>query len=421
MKVIFNISVILIATIILFSSVYIGYFSDVEEKEISDNQNNTNNETGDESNNHNNGNDNEDNDNEDNNGDLDFTHRVFIEEGTSTTCTFCPEVAEILEELFDPDDPDFYHVSLVDDESDKANSRLNENYNVLGFPVVFIDGGYRIIMGAKEKSLFVNQISEAKNRDVPKLHLNLNSTWKQDKTELTCTVTIINKESSTYNGRLRVYISEIVSRWIDYNGDAYHYAFIDYAINEDIEIKADEKKVISEVWDADSVGFSDVLPENLYVVAVIFNSTSTKKYADPPFNTKEFDSYYADAAHGTRVQEGGLPPTIGIVKPKKNIRYLKGNEFGKTYILKKPIIFGPITIISNPQSEAEIERVDFVFKGPFGETTESITSAPYEFTWDTFAVGRYTITVTLYDSEGKSASDDREVFALIIPEDMIPS
>jgi hypothetical protein len=103
------------------------------------------------------------------------------------------------------------------------------------------------------------------------------------------------------------------------------------------------------------------------------------------------------------------------------MRYLQGDEFGKAYLLKKPIIFGPITIISNPHSEAEIDRVDFVFKGPFGELTESVTSEPYEYKWETFALGRYSITVTLFDSEGKTASDSRDVIAIIIPEELIPT
>ncbi len=40
--------------------------------------------------------------------------------------------------------------------------------------------------------------------------------------------------NNLYDGQLRVYIAEPQSRWDNYNDDPYHYAFLDFAINEDI-------------------------------------------------------------------------------------------------------------------------------------------------------------------------------------------
>ena len=415
MKFVLKIAVIIVVFILLISSIYVVFYTDFEETESTDDMDDhTDNETDDGA--------------EDENGDVetddedgdDFVgeHTVFVEEGTGTWCEPCVDVAEFLHELYDPDDPDFYYVSMVDDKSTKAHNRLHDEYNILGFPTVFIDGGYRVTMGKKEKSEYRKQISEAKSRDVPKLLLNVNSTWNQNKTELTTTVTIENKETDIYKGRLKVYVTEINSRWSDWNGDPYHFAFLGYAIDKDVEIEANDKKTFPEKWDASSSGFSDVFPENLMVFAVVFNSEKNQGYSKPP-DKNPFDAYYADAADATRVREGGLPPTIGIAQPRKGRHYLPGKEPSKS-LLGKTIIIGPITIKTNIQAEAGVEKVEFTLKKELlGEITKTVTSEPYEWTWDTLSLGRYTITVKLYDTEGKIATDSIDVIAFILGEKFI--
>ena len=39
-----------------------------------------------------------------------------------------------------------------------------------------------------------------------------------------------------YNGHLRVYVVEPESRWDNYDGDPYHFGFLDYAINQELSI-----------------------------------------------------------------------------------------------------------------------------------------------------------------------------------------
>jgi len=402
-------------SILLISSIYVVFYTDSEEMESGDTDDHVDNETEDDAEDGNeNGNEEEGNDEEENGNDFVAEHTVFIEEATATTCKPCVYVADILHDLYDPDDPDFYYVSMVNDENTKAHSRLNDDYNVWGFPTVFIDGGYRVSMGgAKEKSEYQKQISEAKSRDVPKLLLNVNSTWNQNKAELTTNVTIENKETDTYKGRLKVYVNEIKSRWNDWNADPYNYAFMDYAIDEDVEIEANGKETFSEKWDANSSGFSDILPENLWVIAVVFSSESEQTYADPPYDKHQFDAYYADAADATRVLEGSLPSTIGIIQPKGGMHYLPGKE-PKKGLFGRTIIVGPITVKVNIQTEVGVEKVEFTIKKRLlGEATETVTSEPYEWTWDKLALGRYTIAVKLYDTEGKTATDSIDVIALI--------
>jgi len=58
--------------------------------------------------------------------------------------------------------------------------------------------------------------------------------------------------------------------------------------------------------------------------------------------------------------------------------------------------------------------VEFFVKGLFGEDNGVVTKEPYQWTWDSFAFGRYTITAKVYDNEGRTASNSIDVFAIII-------
>jgi len=46
---------------------------------------------------------------------IDLEHKVFLEEATATWCSNCPDIAEILHNLYDPVNPRFYYISMVED------------------------------------------------------------------------------------------------------------------------------------------------------------------------------------------------------------------------------------------------------------------------------------------------------------------
>ncbi|UCD14048.1 MAG: hypothetical protein JSW60_01130 [Thermoplasmatales archaeon] len=356
---------------------------------------------------------------DDDNGDG-YTRKVFVEESTSTTCKNCPIVADVLHELYDPDNPDFYYVSLVWDENSKAENRVTKDYNRLGDPTVFIDGGYEVIMGTKDfKPTFEQKLLNAAARDAPEIHIKVNAEWNESRTELTTTVNIENKESESYTGRLRVYITEEQSRWISVvSGEPFEFAFIDYAINEDATIQSNEKKTISKIWDASKTPYSDVDPVNLWIIAAIFSSDSTEKFSDPPpgKNKHPFDAYYTDGVDATRVEEGTLPPTVGITAPRKGYRYLFGRE-RKQYLIKNTIILGRVKIKASVQAEAGLEKLEFYIDG---ELKYNITEEPYE--WSVNKIGRFinflrkkhTIEVKAYDTQGRIATDSIDVITYLM-------
>jgi len=385
-----------------------------------------------------------------------LVHNVFVEEGTATWCKNCPIAADVLQKKFNASDqPDFYYISMIEDKNTKAHDHLYNDYNIYGYPTVFIDGGYKVISGTTDfEKNFNEKLSEAKNRQTPKLIINLTARWNETRKELTATVIIENKETTTYQGSLRVYVTEIRSRWSNWDGDSYHFAFLDYAIDENVEIQSNKNQTVIKTWDAENAGYSDVSSANLWVVATVFNQKSTKEYSYPQDNKNQFDAYYADATTAIRVTEGSLPPTIGISFPKCGVRYifekegyrilsgeiLFSKEKIKTLIARiqylrgnqEPLnnlyyeayakgecppscanIFGKITIKTNVQAEAGVEKVEFIIKGRLKEIKETIYEEPYEFTWDTFALGKYTIVVNLYDKEGRTATDCISVNAFI--------
>ncbi len=349
-----------------------------------------------------------------NNGNGDSTHVVFIEDGTATWCNNCPITSEILDNLYDPAQPTFYYVSMIGDVNNKAAERLSKSYNIYGYPTVFIDGGYGVVLGKQADSVYKDMISSAASREIPRLSLSVSTTWNQSNKEVLTSVHVKNKNTIVYTGYLKVYITEINSRWADWDGKPYHYGFLDYAIDKSIEIEGNSEEIFSSGWKVGTSGYANVYPENLFVIAVVFSSQSTQKFSDPPSNTKSFDAYYADVVKAARVVNGSLPPSVGICWPKANRYCLLGfcNENLHT-LRNRTVLFGRTRIRVCPESDLEIERIEIVIQGRFRKIQATLYEGD-EWLWRKFACGPYTITVYVYDTEGRVATDSMNVFAFIL-------
>jgi hypothetical protein len=386
-------SVSIALTVLIISSAYLIVFArdDINPNNVNGNENK----------------DFDDNDNEtdsDNNSEeeKDFTHWVFIEAGTTVCCKACADVHIFLDEYYESGEYPFYYVSIPI-ENEKAAEYL-ANYNILGYPTIYFDGGYEVLSGINNwETLFKEKISSAVSRDVSRILVNVTGVWKENDNGIEINVFLENYEESAYSGRLRVYLTEIVStKW---QGDQpYNYAFIDFAINKAIEIPSNDNLMISK-----SISISDFDPENLMIFAVVFNSEKQVGYSSPP-DQKPFDAYYADAAASTEIVKGGnLPPMVGILSPTIGYVHRFGNakrvsQQGKT------ILLGRTTIIADATDDSSIEKVEFYINGKLMETK---TEEPYEWKWHRFTIGKKTITVIAYDEEGKTSSANMEVTALI--------
>ncbi len=332
----------------------------------------------------------------------DFSHIVFIEAGTTVCCKACAEVQVYLDEYYESGKYPFYYVNMPI-ENEKAAEHLAD-YNMLGNPTTYFDGGYEVIFGINDwETLFKGKISSAFDRNIPRILVNVTAIWKENDNNIKIDVFLENYEESDYSGRLRVYLTEIVST--KFQGDQpYKYAFIDFAINKDIKVPSNDNLSILK-----SISISDFDPENLMVFAVVFNSEKQVGYSSPP-DQNPFDAYYADAADSAKIIKGGnLPPMVGILSPTIGYVHLLGNA-RRVSKLGRTILLGRTTIIANVSDDSSIDKVEFYINGKLMETK---TKEPYEWKWHRFTIGKRTITVIAYDEEGKTSSANMEVTAFI--------
>jgi len=106
-----------------------------------------------------------------------FTHTVFIEEGTATWCQYCPAMGHTLYNIYSSGEYPFYYVALVDDKNSDAQTR-NSQFNIAGYPSAFFDGGYKVLVGGYgTESPYTSKIKSSGKRDVHELNLSLSLAW----------------------------------------------------------------------------------------------------------------------------------------------------------------------------------------------------------------------------------------------------
>ncbi len=332
-------------------------------------------------------------------------HTVFIEEGTGTWCDNCPPVSEILHELYESGEYDFYYVSMVEDKNSLAEQRLEEDYNIWGYPSVYIDGGFEVVVGGSEpKSTYVGLIEKALQRDVPAIYVNVTVAYNESRDEIATAVLVRNYEEQQFTGRLRVYLTERVS-WPDYLGDPYHFGYIDDVTIEDITVSDDDQIVVETIYEA---GGRDV--DNLMVIAVVFNDESVRRYSNPAQNEHPFDAYFADAVDGALIVEGGnLPPAVGITSPKNGRLHVFGRDVFATRQLKT-ILLGRTLISAQASDDSQVVKVAFYVDD---ELVAEFTEAPYDWRLTGPLFGPHTLEVVAYDDAGKVSSASLEVSTVI--------
>jgi hypothetical protein len=115
-----------------------------------------------------------------------------------------------------------------------------------------------------------------------------------------------NNNSGPYEGRLRVYLVQPLSKWKDHDGKPYHFAFIDFPLinkppflcskfDEDISIGYLETYSKTITWSG------SVSENNVIVIAGVYDARSEIK--DSYNNENPFYAHYLDAAAGARPGE----------------------------------------------------------------------------------------------------------------------
>ncbi len=240
---------------------------------------------------------------------------IFAEEMTATSCHACPAVAEILHEIYSSHDYPFYYVAMVTDKNDLAAERARE-YNVYGYPTTFFDGGYEVIFGKQDMQYFKNAIQSCLERQRANVKINLGVKWLGENS-IEIDLGVKNNGNEDYNGFLKVYVVEPVSRWKDYDGKPYHFGFLDYAVNEDISLAPGEKINKQSIWNGSERGY-EISKDNIMAIAVVFNANGNTKYSDPPENNHPFTAYYVDACTAAKPSPDE-PPSLQFIKKPGNV------------------------------------------------------------------------------------------------------
>jgi len=347
----------------------------------------------------------DDNDSKDDNGNnfQNYSRFVFIELGTKIVCSECPKISIILNELYNSGDYPFYYVSLPQDNP-KALARINE-YNIWGYPTVYIDGGYSTLIGSNiQKSEFEKNITAAAERPTPDISIWTAAHWNNQTNNIAVTIQMENHETSSYKGRLRVYITELIStKW--QAGTPMHFSFLDFLVNEDIQIPAADSFSLNKTLSA-----VDLDPENLMLFSVLFSTDSQNGFSQPP-DKNPYSAHFVDAVSASRVVQGGnLPPEVGIEKPSVKFFHRFGNPVRKT-LTGKTVVVGKTTIIASVHDDSKIEKVEFFINNKLMAT---ITQEPYQWTWHKLSFGKKTITIKAYDDTGKQSQATLTVLAFML-------
>nr|MBN2277973.1 hypothetical protein [candidate division Zixibacteria bacterium] len=99
-------------------------------------------------------------------------------------------------------------------------------------------------------------------------------------------------DSKGYAGRLRVYVVEPHSRWDDYNGNEYHFGFLGFAVNEEINLTGTEEYTKTASWTGTFES------DNIMIIAALFNISESHPGQSDTLGGSAwpFDAYYSDAA-----------------------------------------------------------------------------------------------------------------------------
>jgi hypothetical protein len=232
------------------------------------------------------------------------THRPFAEFATATWCGYCKYAHGALKEVFAEGIHDFYYVSHVTDKNSKSQQRCSVDYNVYGYPTVYFDGGYKVNVGAgsvpSAKAAYNSSLTQCEARPVADIDVEVKVEWMGGAKIQVC-ASVKNNEMAPYRGTVRAFITENKSSkgWKDTSGKLYTYCFLDYAINQKVNILGNDAWSLCVEWDGTTHGFPGITYDNITVIAAVFEEQIHQGYSYPP-NKNPFDAHYVDDCAGAR-------------------------------------------------------------------------------------------------------------------------
>jgi hypothetical protein len=213
-----------------------------------------------------------------------YSHTVFVGIGTSQNCEPCHSWNQHIHEVYLSEEYNFEYVEMIeyDHEGFVLNQKAHEwaeNYSIGAYPTSIFDGDFQRIIGDIPGKLPI-VLNESGIREVANITANITLTWLGNAT-IQVNITIKNNEETQYNGHIRAFITEIVSRYDTKEGDPYYFGFLDYAFNKNIQINSGEEYVNSTVWngndheDEHGNNFGDIIANNIQVTMAVYNNSNS--------------------------------------------------------------------------------------------------------------------------------------------------
>jgi len=230
-----------------------------------------------------------------------YTHTVLVEVGTRTTCPACPASNAAWHSIYGGGNYDFEYTELVYDKNSVASSRFYE-FNPKWVPTSYWDGGEYVYPGTNTAT-FYNYLDSSGSRTVPDLVADLDVTWLGG-ADMEISYSVENNDVNDYPGKLRIYVIELESTlWNDYSGNPYYHAFLDFAVNQVIDIPGGGTLSDTIMWDGGTAGYPDITQDNIQMILAVFDDTPHQSYSDPP-SGNPFWAYYSDECIAA-IPEGG--------------------------------------------------------------------------------------------------------------------
>jgi hypothetical protein len=94
-----------------------------------------------------------------------------------------------------------------------------------------------------------------------------------------------------YQGLLRLYIVEPVSRYVDYYGTPFDFGFLGFALNQPITVTYRDTIDQIVAWSGSALAANNVM-----VIAVLFSSVEHQAWSNPATQSNPFMAHWVDAA-----------------------------------------------------------------------------------------------------------------------------
>ena len=238
------------------------------------------------------------------------THTVLVESVSMSTCPYCPVASSQIYSIYSSGDYDFEYVTIVTDKISELpliaqshlSTRVLDELGVKSVPDVYLYGGYKNIKGRQDdEQSYRTAIEQSGSRSVTQVGIELNVEWTIG--NIIRITAQVQSDDPEFDGNIRIYVTEINSRWNDQQGEQYHYAVLDIPVDKSIKKVSLDKSISQQTQTLDTISTitkwwsGDITKDNCMVIAAVFDKDTD--YAIQTASAKPVDISNNDLSFNT--------------------------------------------------------------------------------------------------------------------------